>query len=183
MSEEKPKLKTSTSRTLEHRIDGSPYFRLVTTTHEFDFWERKWVKKSEAISELTPLDVGLFRETEILVSFPRTAVDTRTLKTLSAFFVQRLKVSVDQGRQFRHVYLSLTNGKIFLQYLGFNGRYSGLCVKADLNGKEESLVIQKIGKPRRISAERLDAMLKTHEISIGFSDEKFGEIFLPPKNE
>ena len=172
-------------RTLEHKFDGTPYFKLVTTIQEFDMFERKWkVRKDlETIQELAPSEIGLFREKEILVAFPRTAVDTRTLKTLSAWFVQKLKVSVDQGKAHRNIWLSLTNGKIFIQHLGFNGKYSGLTCQANLNNTEPALIIQRIGKPRRISSERLDSMLRAKEISMTFADEKLGEIQLAPKQE
>jgi hypothetical protein len=182
---EKPRQKFFTSRTLEHRFDGSPYFKTVTFVEEFDTLERIWIKRRDldVTIEQTPSEIGLFKEKEILVAFPRTATDMRTLKTLSAWFVQKLKVSVDQGKAFRHVWLSLTNGKIFVQWLGFNGRYSGLTTQANLDGTESCLVVQKVGKPRRISRERLDAMVRAQEISMTFASEKFGEISLAPKQE
>lgn len=185
MSEQKPRLKTSSSRTLQHRIDGSPYFKTVTETQEFDTFERRWVRRRnlDVAIEQTPAEIGLFREKDILVAFPRTATDMRTLKTLSAWFVQKLKVSVDEGKAHRHVWLSLTNGKIFVQHLGFNGKYSGLTTQANLDGTGECLTIQKIGKPKRISRERLDEMLRAKDISMTFASEKFGEISLAPKSE
>ena len=182
--EEKPRQKINTSRTLEHDFQGKPFFRSVRHVQEFDPWERKWNSRRDldTVTEQTPLDVGLFRETEILVAFPRSATSEKTLLSMFAYFTQKLKVSVDQGREFKHVWLSLTNGKIFIQWLGPLGKYSGACAQANMSG-EPCLVIQRVGKPKRISSERLDALKRSGEISMIFANEKLGEIRLEPKSE
>lgn len=184
MSEEKPRQKISTSRTLEHKFDGTPFFKSVRHVQEFDMFERKWQVRRDldTVTEQTPSEVGLFREQIVTVAFPRTATNEKTLLSMFAWFTQKLDVRVDSGREFKHVWLSLTNGKIFIQWLGPLGKYSGACASANMSG-EPCLVISRIGKPKRISVERLDTLKRSGEISMIFANEKLGEIRLEPKSE
>ena len=133
------------------RKDNKWVIKKVVLVKRFNEILRKWQKKSEA-TEYLPLNSWnppLKKEVETQIIFRRSAVDTFTLKPLTALFTQKIRARALKDNE--HEFLNVCEGQIFLHFLDTR-------ITQPLGLRDRR--IQRVGKPKRISLEVAQKLLK-----------------------
>jgi len=131
--------------------------RLDREIEGYDSLEGKWVKlRVETTYE--PLEKhGLKKEIVFNVLFCRTTTDKESLLDLRAYFVQPMKCTVPDTKEYHDIYLSLENKNLFVQEL------QGSTMEISLSFSEEnrfSAWLEKTSEAKRLTDKQASELLR-----------------------
>ncbi len=122
--------------------NGKWVLEAVTVTKEYNPVFHKWEKKNTETKYL-PLheaEPSLLKEIEISILFKRNAIDTYSLKPLTAIFTQKIRAKALKDNP--DEYLSVVDGKVFLHDLKHR-----VTQPLSMNDRR----VQRLGKEKRIT--------------------------------
>ena len=136
---------------------------------------------------LTPEQKNLKKELTFKILFERVALNPKTMKNLSAWFVQDIRVKVPNREEYRYCYLYFEKGttpengmkNVCIKYLDVNmGRFCGFTTSISLNDKT---FVKKIGEAKRVTTEIAKKMWNNNEILAVVNEEHPEETWVEPK--